>query len=207
MSKAKNPKYKTGKARASYPFFNKPDTKFDEDGVYKADLVMTEEVAQPLIDAIDARLKDFIQELQDRTKKKQDPKKFRVPYEYTEDGKVLIKVKQSAQFEGEPVKLLIYDSKGKLIANPPIIRSGSEVKVAGTIRTYESGANKGITLSISAVQIITLANGSGGDVEDGSRFGFEEEEDGFDGSQANTFEDDPEDLDPEATDEELDDDL
>lgn len=185
----KNTKFTTPRAVASYPYFNKPDTKFDEEGVYKADLKIALEDGQELIELCDKELEAFIAELTNKTGKKQNRSKFRVPYEIDEDeGTVTFKVKQNAQIKGKPVTIVIYDSKGKRIANPPLIRGGSTVKVSGTIRSYESGANKGVTLSISAVQLIKLSEGA--DLENGDRFGFGEEDDGY-SQDADQFDHEP----------------
>ena len=177
MSKPKNPKYTTPKARAAYPWLNKPDTKFVSDGVFKTDLILSAEAAEPLIEQVDNALKAYAVRLQEETGKKQNIKKFRVPYEENEDGTYTFKVKQNAKINGEDVTLVFFDAKGKRLENPPAIFGGSIVCAAGTIRGYNSGANKGVTMSINAVQIIELSKGgSGGDADS---FGFGSDEGGF----------------------------
>ncbi|QFU04556.1 hypothetical protein FIU82_05940 [Pseudoalteromonas sp. THAF3] len=192
MAKAKNPKYTSPRAIASYPYLNKPD-EFKGACRFKADLVMDRDVAAPLIEKCEDALKAFVEkhneQVADGSKKgkKLNLKKALatgLPFdEHEEDeDKVVFKVKQNAVVNGDKVRLVYYDAKGTRIKKAPIIRGGSTIKVSGTIRGYE-GFGGGVTLSISAVQIIDLSEG-GADLEDGSAFGFEEE----DGFEADAYE-------------------
>ena len=178
MSQAKkNPKYTTPKGVLSFPYLNDPDTKYVEEGVYQADLIVDADEAQPLIEQFEAQLTTFIKELEQETGKRQNRKKFRLPYEEHEEDetKIVFKVRQNAIVKGAPVSLLFYDAKGQKVTEPPQILGGSVVKIAGTSRPYVSGANKGLTLSIVAVQMIELSDG-GLSNRQGSDFGFEDEE-------------------------------
>jgi hypothetical protein len=211
MAKAKNPKYTTAKAIASYPYFNKPD-EFKGATRYKASLIMDREEAAPLMDKCEKVLKDFVESHNEAVKngdkkgKKINLKKalLNMPFEdhETDDDKVVFRVKQNAEVNGEKVRLIIYDAKGTRLKKAPIIRGGSVVKVAGTIRAYD-GLGGGVTLSISAVQIIELSEGGAGDV-DADNFGFGEEE-GF-AADDNDFQDETDDEDFEDEDEDDDDD-
>lgn len=208
MAKAKNPKYTTPRAVASYPYFNKPD-EFKGDVRYKAELIVDREEAAPLMAQCEEALRSCIEKHNkqitdgDKKGKKLSLKKALangLPWEDHEDDedKIVIKVKQNAEVNGEKVTLTIYDSKGKRIKKPPIIRGGSVVKVAGTIRGYE-GFGGGVTLSISAVQVIELSQG-GSDLEDGSGFGFGEEEEGFEADES-AFQEEPEGFEADEADE------
>lgn len=216
MAKAKNPKYTTPKAVASYPYFNKPD-EFKGSNRYKADLVIDREDAAPLIEQCEETLKKFIESHNaaidngDKKGKKLNLKKALaggLPFDDHEEDedKVVFKVKQNAEVNGEKVKLIFYDAKGQRIKKPPIVRGGSIVKVAGTIRGYE-GFGGGVSLSISAVQIIELAEGGaasadnfgfgeedGFEYEEGTPDGFDEEEhdEDFDGNDQEDDEEDDE---------------
>ena len=44
---------------ARYPHLNRPDTKFDEIGVYKVNLELTAEEAEPFISQVEALLAEF----------------------------------------------------------------------------------------------------------------------------------------------------
>ena len=181
---AKNPKYTTPKCRASYPYFNKPD-EYKGSERYKADLIVDREEAAPFMEKCEEVLKKFVEthnkaiESGEKKGKKLNLKKALangLPWDDHEENEdlIVIKVKQNAEVSGDRVKLIFYDAKGQRIKNPPIVRGGSIVKVAGTIRGYE-GFGGGVTLSISAVQIIELSEGSDSDV-DADNFGFGEEE-------------------------------
>lgn len=177
MSKAKNPKYTSPRGVLSFPYLNKPDTKYVEEGVFKADLVVDAEEAKPLMKQLEDQLDDFIKEMEKETGKRQNRKKYRLPFEDHEedDSKIVFKVKQNAVVKGSPVKLLYYDASRKKVLEPPLIRGGTVAKIAGTSRPYNTGANRGITLSISAVQMIELSDTDESSV-DGANFGFEEED-------------------------------
>lgn len=206
MSQAKkNPKYTTPKGVLSFPYLNTPDTKYVEEGVYQADLIVDADEAQPLIKQLEAQLDDFIQELQKETGKRQNRKKFRLPFEEHEEDetKIVFKMRQNAIVKGSPVNLLFYDASRKKVSEPPLIRGGSVVKIAGTSRPYVSGANKGLTLSIVAVQMIELSEG-GLSSREGSDFGFEDEEGYSADADEPPFTDEPEGFEEEP-DEEFDD--
>lgn len=49
MAKKKTPTFRTPRGIAHFPRLNDPDTKFHKHGVYKADILLTDEQAQPLI--------------------------------------------------------------------------------------------------------------------------------------------------------------
>lgn len=195
MAKSKNPVYTTPRCKAVYPYFNKPD-EYKGAKNYKADLVCSIEEGQPLIDLIDETLKKYLKELEAETGKKINPAKCYVPYEIDDEaGTVKFRVKQAYEIKGEKVIIPIFDASAtKRLSPAPVIRSGSVVKVRGTVRGFESGANKGVKLQISAVQLLELASASGDDVT-ADRFGFGAE----DGYTAEAFDDAPEGFDdPEA---------
>ena len=52
MANKKNPTFRTPRGIAHYPRLNDPDTKFHAPGIYKADIRLTDEQAQPLISQI-----------------------------------------------------------------------------------------------------------------------------------------------------------
>lgn len=177
MSKTKNPSYTSPKGILAYPYLNTPDTKFVEEGVFKADLIVDAEEAEPLIKQLDKQLDNFIKQMEKETGKRQNRNKFRLPYEDHEEDetKIVFKMKQSAKIKGRSINLLYYDANKNKVVKPPLIRGGSVVKIAGTSRPYVKGTNKGLTLSIIAIQMIELNEGDASTL-DVSAFDFEEEE-------------------------------
>ena len=176
MAKAKNPKYTTPAGIAVYPSLNKPDEYNGKVTGFKVDLEMSREDAQPLIDAIEKQMKVVHKQLCEETGKKINIAKLNRPYfdHEEKDGVVVIRCKQNHEINGEPVRIIFFDAKGNRIENPPLVRGGSKLKVAGTLYGY-GGAQKGLKLTISAVQIIELAEGGDASAD---QFGFGEE-DGF----------------------------
>ena len=44
----------------------------------------------------------------------------------------------------------------------PVVYGGSEARLAGNIQAYNAQGNKGVTLQLAAVQVISLAERQGG---------------------------------------------
>ena len=170
MSNTKYPEFTTPPGKAISPWLNKPDTKFDEDGCYKVDLIVDAEAAQPLIDKIESRLTEFVAEVQKEARRRQNVSDYRIPYTENGDGTVTFKLKQNAKIKGEDVTLKFFDSKINSFTNPPVVEDGSVLAISGIIRGYVSGNNKGLTMGIHAVQIIELTRND---------FGFVKQRDGF----------------------------
>ncbi|MCO7225760.1 hypothetical protein [Pleionea sp. CnH1-48] len=198
MTNNKNVPFTTGAGRAVYPSLTQLDTKFDAEGIYKVDLVMSVEESKPLRDKIDKYLKHYVSQVSEKTGKKQDASKFRVPYELNDDGTYTVKLKQSGVINGDSVKLVFYDAKGKRIKELSKLYGGSTIKVAGTMRGYVNGANKGVTLGIYAVQVINLVDTYERDAEDfgfTAVDGFEFSEEGAENHFSASTSDDAEDFD------------
>ena len=47
---------------AAFPYLSTPDTKFNEEGEYKVNLILTKEVAQPVITQIDSVYDENVKE-------------------------------------------------------------------------------------------------------------------------------------------------
>ncbi|MCX4025652.1 hypothetical protein H0A36_28285 [Endozoicomonas sp. SM1973] len=200
-----------------FPRLNKPDTKFNADGEYKAQLVVPAEDAQKLIDRINKQYEEFYNELtEEERKKKKKPKlklkKADLPYEVDEDEgtvtfkyklKALIKKKDGTIIKRRPI---IYDSKGKKVPEVTdiFIGQGSEIKISTLFYTwYTPTLGAGITLQFDAVQVIKLENKAYS--PDASSFGFVEHEDGFSIEDQAPFDTDEDDEEPEDSNEEEDD--
>lgn len=158
---------------ARYPSLNRPDTKFDDIGVYKVNLEMSSEDAKAFIDDIEAILAEFVADKK-RELKKDKLKMHAAPWEEN-DGLVQLKLKVKAigktkageEYSRAPK---IFGADGKpLEAN---IGGGSRIKVAVVPYCwYTASLGAGITLQPKAVQVLDLVTwGDGGSAES---YGFD----------------------------------
>ena len=174
--------FTTPKGIAQYPWLSKPDTKFNEEGVYKVDLIIPKADAIPLLKQIN---EVFAENVDKQTKKAkgQDIQKAKPPYfEELDDagqptGNVVLRFKSK-------YKPAIFDAKGIPIVDSSIW-GGSELKVNGSIAPYfTSMIGAGVSLRLSAVQVIQYVEGRSGGAEG---FGFTEEA-GYEHKAPETFE-------------------
>tara|TARA_R100000935_G_scaffold13582_2_gene27213 strand:- start:1170 stop:1835 length:666 start_codon:yes stop_codon:yes gene_type:complete len=167
--------FTTPKGIAQYPWLSKPDTKFNEEGEYKVNLVLTKEDATPVIEQINAA---FAENLKVQMKENgKDIKTANPPYmnELDDDGKptgnVIIKFKSKALYPPA-----IFDAKGDVMKESNIW-GGSEIRVNGSIAPYYVKLiGAGVSLRLRAVQVIQYVEGGTGSAD---RFGFEEVDGGF----------------------------
>ena len=167
--------FTTPKGIAQYPWLSKPDTKFNEEGEYKVNLVLTKEDATPVIEQINAA---FAENLKVQIKENgKDIKTANPPYmnELDDDGKptgnVIIKFKSKALYPPA-----IFDAKGDVMKDSNIW-GGSEIRVNGSIAPYYVKLiGAGVALRLRAVQVIQYVEGGTGSAD---RFGFEEVDGGF----------------------------
>ena len=168
-----------------YPHLNKPDIKFDKDGVWRASLRLNKEDAKPIIEMITLAIEE---NADNETKKRNKTIKIaNPPFSEDEDGNFVFnfKLKSSGiRQNGEKwsQKPVLYDSKGNLFdPQNNIIWGGSQAKVAfQTIPYFVGAVGAGVSLRLKAVQIIELVTGG----KDASSFGFTEEE-GFEAKGKN----------------------
>lgn len=179
---------------AKYPHLNTPDTKFDENGVYKVDLALDadSEAAADLVEVIDTYLDEAVAEKQDELKPAAFKKATRYkPYIEEEDeegeptGRLLFRMKSNAKVKdkktGKQVSrsLAIFDAGGgSPLKNPPIIRNGSTIKASvkvGSAWHNPTAGQIGVSLYISAIQILELSEGGAS----ASLFGFGDESDDY----------------------------
>ena len=163
--------FTTPKGIALYPWLSTPDTKFNEEGEYKVNLVLSKEAAQPIINQINEA---FSENLKEEMKKHpgKELKTANPPYHDELDdagqptGNVIFRFKSKAIY-----KPAIFDAKGGVVVDSNIW-AGSEIRVNASIAPYyTSMVGAGVALRLRAVQIITLVEGSQGAAD---RFGFEE---------------------------------
>jgi hypothetical protein len=172
----------TPKGTAVYPWLNRPDTKFSDDGEYKVTLKVPAEDAQDLINKLDNILDEYLSEQSSK-----DPKvgrfKTNAPYEEEVDdngnltGNYLFKFKQKAKVhtkDGRTIDMKVALFDASRTPTQAAVGGGSELKVAATVWPYVMPATKSVGLSLrpSAVQILSLVSLSSGvanvfDVEDG----------------------------------------
>jgi hypothetical protein len=141
----------TDKGAAVYPWLNKPDTKFDPDGTYKTGIRVDGEAAQLLISTMRKMAEDEF------GKKGASAK---LPFTHDEDtGDIIFNAKSKY-----PPKMV--DSSGQVIDpnNKPQVWGGSVIRLKGSMNPYSAAGNIGVSLQLSAVQIIELSEGdSSGD--------------------------------------------
>ena len=146
-------KYPTEQGELQYPWIEKPDIKFDENGVYKTDISIPSEDAKDLV----AKIKEFAK---DELGKKAE--KAHMPFKMDEtNGNVVFRTKSN-------YAPLVVDSQGDpIVQNLPRIRGGTVAKVKVEISSYDKGANYGVRLNLKSVQLIKLVEGT---ADDGDRF-------------------------------------
>lgn len=169
-----------------HPWFNRPDTKFNADGLYHTDLILSgkaaEDLAAKIEQAAQAALAEHVQEMKPGEAKKWE---LYVPYERLEDdegnptGEIAFTFKQNARIPSkkEPsgykeVKIELRDSKDNVI--DVNVWDGSEGRIMFTMRPIVMVSSKqaGVRLDFAKVQITKLQQGGGGGrgfgaVEDG----------------------------------------
>lgn len=210
MKNAKNERLTTPKGIANYPYLSTPDTKFDQEGVFKVSLHCDDnEATQKLITKLEEIRDHFYDNSEDVAKAIKARKKITKAdvCEFDEEGNVVFKFKQRAKIKCKDgsildVKIPHFDSKG----NPVKCNVGrdSVIRVSFTANPYYTPSTKivGVSLRPVAVQVIELKEFVGGTAKD---YGFDEEEGGYEGSSEDYSEEAPfeEDVDETDGDEEL----
>ncbi len=177
--------FQTPKGVAVYPRLKTPDTKFDDNGQYKADLKVSADVAKPFITKFRQVYKDHVGSV---LPKKPDRSSktafyyFELDDEGEETGDVIFKlrVKNKITRKGDlwdrrPAQ---FDAKGSPISDPKNVGGGSTLLVAGEVYLWQNpSGGKGMSLQPEAIQILDLkefiAGGkSAGDFGFGSEEGF-----------------------------------
>ena len=156
MAKQKTPtlNFVTPLGVAVYPRLNKPDTKFDAEGVYKVNL---------RLDPTDEAVSKLLEKLTDFGKANNGIKNLPWVDEADDDGKptgyILLKLKVKAFWpakDGQPAqsrKPAIVDGGKNPITET--VGGGSVIRVSGEARPYE-GFGGGVSLAPLAVQVKEL---------------------------------------------------
>lgn len=179
MSKQNIVRITTPSGIAVYPKLEKPDTKFNADGVYSIDLDLDPQDATELTTKL-TQIADAAYTAECKAKGKKSLKRSDMPWKETEDGKIRFKFKLKAkggtgekQWDQKPA---IFDAKGTPIKDVNV-GSGSTVKVAfEAVPYFTAMVGHGISLRLRAVQILELRQYIAGDNFDA--FGFKAS-DGF----------------------------
>ncbi len=202
--KPKPQKFTSPVGTAFFPYLDKPDFKYKDEGEFKTKLRLSAEDAAPIISAVD-KLMEEIREDDRVVKAKEEVAKFNAnpknkkkpqpevpensPYKDAVDdngddtGEIELSFSTTAsgksKKDGKPWKRTVkfFDAKGQAM-KPVSVWSGSKLRVSYTIGTYFINAKVGygVKLYLEAVKVIDLVQGSGGSAKD---YGFGEEEEGF----------------------------
>lgn len=181
MATQQNEKVVTPIGVSQYAWLTQPDTRFDESGHYKTNLILKTEEAGELMQRIDKAL-EVSRELAQEKAKGKKVKQADAPYfEEVDDagnstGNTIFKFKCKAQIVSKdgtiiPNKVALFDAKGTPMKDVNVW-SGSEIKVsAELIPYYTAMVGAGVSMRLRAVQIIKLVEGGGGNAKG---FGFDE---------------------------------
>ena len=151
--------FTTYKGVAVYPHLNKPDYAFNADGVFSTKLRVPADQAKELIDTIQAVAQDEFGKAANTA---------RMPFSTDEDtGEIIFLAKSK-------YKPKFMDSTGQMIgenAVPQRVRRLGHQDGWNAL-SVSAGGNKGVSMQLGGVQVITLADPVGS-------FAFEAEEGGF----------------------------
>ena len=167
---------------AQYPWLSKADTKWNEEGEFKTNLILSEAEAEPVIKIISDVFAENVKTTTEETGKA--PKTATPPFaqEFGDDGKptgnMIIRFKSK-------FKPKIFDASGKLMTESNIW-GGSEIRVNAQVVPYFTALiGCGVSLRLSAVQVIKYVEG--GTNSNADNFGFNPVE-GFTQPAEETFE-------------------
>lgn len=176
------------KGTAIFPYFTKPDTKFDADGVYKSDVRLSYEEAAPLLEQLETMQSEKIAQ----EKKKAPGKRYKeadlplfpeLDDAGEETGNWIARVKSKASGVSRKTGqrytrvLPLFDSKGQPFdASQGDVRGGASIVAAVSPHAWCNPKGEvGVTMRLEAVQVITLGGSSGST----RSFGFSAVDGGF----------------------------
>jgi len=179
----------TPSGTARYPWLVEPNTRFNEDGVFQCDLIVSEKDGK----AFEKTIKKALKSYHDEELRKSGKSKLRLadlpcrPFDDEEDeygdSPWFIRAKLEAQYvtkAGKTVKnrVVQFDSKNNVINEQ--VGSGSVLKMA-VVPYFWNVASKGIgvTLKLQAVQVIELQSYNAPSQATAEGFGFTTEEQGY----------------------------
>ena len=169
--------------KAIYPHLNKPDTRFQKEGVYKVTLELSPINAKNLLKHIDDGIALA-------TKDSKSNKTAQLPYKTDEKGNMQFNFKCKASgvsktgqnWEQKPK---VFDSKGTPISKDILVWGGTTMKVAYEIIPYSNNMlGSGVSLRLKAVQVHDLVSGGGASADS---YGFKEEANGYVAETVDSF--------------------
>lgn len=184
----------TGKAELTgFISIFEPSTKFNKDGVYSTNALISKEEGEKIAEKIKEIRKKQHKEYGKGTKI--TDYEACIPYvieEKDDDGEVInstpdkegryiLKIKAKAYIkDGKPTnKIAVFDSKGKPISKASI-GNGTIAKLCLILEGYSVAGKTAVSVKLKAVQILELVEFQGGTADS---YGFEEE-DGFEYDEA-----------------------
>ena len=190
MAKNNNVKVVSPVGVSQYARLTTPDTRFDETGHYKTNLIINAKEAQSLKAQIDAEIKKSVALAKEKAKGKAIKEAPRPYDDEMIDGKasgnVIFKFKTKAKIiakDGKviPNRVALFDSAGKPMIDANVW-SGSEMKVsAELIPYYTAMAGAGVSMRLRACQIVKLVEGGSSNAKG---YGFESVKDGYEQPEA-----------------------
>ena len=153
---------------ARYPKLNQPYVWSDDansyvgtthetpNAAFYCDAFLTNEQWQQADAAIKKVWKEFVAEQEKAGKPIKKPTEFRSPLDEDADGKGYVKMKLNCYDEKTNVRQL--DSKLNKLPLNFELTSGSKINARVVIKGYKSGAQQGITLRLTDVMVIELAD-------------------------------------------------
>ncbi len=197
-------KYNTPVGVARYPHLNSPDTRFDDPGIYKCDIILPVEdgAVQELITYLTGiRDKRFKAEKEDAKKGKKFVKadifELEIDDAGDETGNLILKTKLNSVGKDKSGKTWtneprLFDSEGNPIPSETQIWSGTRLIIAGTVNPYamtntvivekkgkqtkKKITSVGVSLKCKGVQVLELVTGGDATAES---FGFGTHSDGY----------------------------
>lgn len=160
--------YKFMNVVARYPKLNQPYVWSDDansyvgtthetpNAAFYCDAFLTNEQWQEADKAIKKVWSEFVAEQEKAGKPLKKPNDFRNPLDEDGDGKGFVKMKLNCYDEKTSVRQL--DSKLNKLPLNFELTSGSKINARVVIKAYKSGAQQGITLRLTDVMVIELAD-------------------------------------------------
>jgi hypothetical protein len=176
----------TPKGRLVYPRVSgKPDTKFKAEGQWKTGLSLPLAPAKPLMKEIDAAIKTAFEEAKKTAKNPKavklcadKPYKVETDEEGNETGNVIFNFKMTAsgisKKTGKPFTMApkLFDAEAQVLPQDTRIGGGTLARISYEISPFAQAAiGVGVSLRLSAVQVIELVEWGG----DGTSYGFQNE--------------------------------
>jgi hypothetical protein len=154
---------------AKFPYLVKPDTKFDDRGMFKVDLIISPKEASQIKSVATKLATDFKKnDVEGNPSRKKWglhlPLLEDIDQDGEETGMMVARFKQAAVIrtrDGRDIQksVLLFDSQGNRCEDDINPYSGTKMSVAYSMRAYSNPTGKtyGVTFRLIAVQIIELA--------------------------------------------------